>query len=118
MNKGLEALSKLFVLSSEYHQKLWCLKLAPVYPEVREKYIDRIVECLPNDGGELNDLYNYIEQALKRNEPKKVAMGMNDYIGRPSFEPVCPICGQRLTMYETEKYCPNCGQKLDWGKSK
>ena len=64
MSKELEAINKLFVLSSEYHQKLWCLKLAPVYPEERERYIDRIVKRLPNDAGELNDLYNYIKQAL------------------------------------------------------
>lgn len=63
-----EALNSLFVLASEYHQKLWCLKLAPVYPEAREKYIDRIVKCLPNDGGELNDLYDYIKQAIDKLE--------------------------------------------------
>ena len=68
MSKELEALHKLFVLSSEYHQKLWCLKLAPAYPEEREKFIDRIVKCLPNDAGELNDLYNYIKQALDQNK--------------------------------------------------
>ena len=68
MSKELEAINKLFVLSSEYHQKLWCLKLAPVYPEEREKFIDRIVKCLPNDAGELNDLYNYIKQALEQKD--------------------------------------------------
>lgn len=71
MSKELEAINKLFVLSSEYHQKLWCLKLAPVYPEEREKFIDRIVKCLPNDAGELNDLYNYIKQALKQKAKQK-----------------------------------------------
>lgn len=64
MSKGLEALNELLVLASEYHHKLWCLKLTSVYPEAREKCIDRIVKCLPNDGGELNDLYDYIKQAL------------------------------------------------------
>lgn len=72
---------------------------------------DKKCEFIPQQA---KDDFQLVEQALKRNEPMKVAMGMIDYIGRFSFEPVCPICGQRLTMYETEKYCPNCGQKLDW----
>ena len=71
MSKELEALNKLFVLSSEYHQKLWCLKLAPVYPEEKERYIDRIIKSLPNDAGELNDLYNYIKQALEQKAKQK-----------------------------------------------
>ena len=114
MNKELEALNKLFVLSSEYHQKLWCLKLAPVYPEAREKYIDRIIKSLPNDAGELNDLYNYIKQALARNEPMKVKKVLT------CDDPMiivhhCPNCDEEL--FKTDiSYCPCCGQKLDWDK--
>lgn len=60
------------------------------------------------------DDFALIEQALKRNEPKKVAMGRINYIGRPLFEPTCPLCGQWLTFSEKENYCPNCGHRLDW----
>lgn len=63
-----EALNSLFVLASEYHQKLWCLKLAPSYPEEREKCINRIINSLPNDGDTLNNLYKIIEQAIDKLE--------------------------------------------------
>ena len=110
MSKELEALNKLFVLSSEYHQKLWCLKLAPVFPEERERYIDRIIKSLPNDAGELNDLYNYIKQAIKRNEPMKVDL-VTSYDGLLGcFK--CPKCGETLRRYYN--YCPDCGKALDW----
>lgn len=119
MSKELEALNKLFVLSSEYHQKLWCLKLAPVYPEEREKYIDRIVKCLPNDAGELNDLYNYIKQALKRNEPMKVILKDK---GFEHYDVYCPKCKEYVGFKNSVReswawnYCPLCGQKLDWSE--
>lgn len=135
MSKELEALNKLFVLSSEYHQKLWCLKLAPVYPEEREKFIDRIVKCLPNDAGELNDLYNYIKQTLARNEPMKVANRAETEEGHYEVEEQgyisgrhylitvtsgeCPVCGEPMDDRENivpPIFCPHCGQRLDWTK--
>ena len=114
MSKELEALNKLFVLSSEYHQKLWCLKLAPVYPEEREKFIDRIVKCLPNDAGELNDLYNSIKEALKLNEPMKpqTETYTNGFFKRRT----CSVCG--TTIQKEFVYCPRCRQKLDWSNEK
>lgn len=122
-SKELEALNKLFVLSSEYHQKLWCLKLAPVYPEAREKYIDRIVKCLPNDAGELNDLYDYIKQALERNEPMKVLIKEARFgpFAMPfQYDFCCPSCKKVVGVGTSVRepviwdYCPDCGQKLDW----
>ena len=76
-----EALNNLFVLASEYHQKLWCIKLAPKYPEEREKYINRIINSLPNDGDTLNNLYKIIEQAIEVLEIIKVKQVDIEFIG-------------------------------------
>lgn len=119
MSKELEALNKLFVLSSEYHQKLWCLRLAPVYPEAREKYIDRIVECLPNDAEELNDLYNCIKQALKRNEPMKPKVAWKSEEDESVVGYRCLNCNGSLGAKLDDKpmfpnFCRHCGQKLVW----
>ena len=119
MNIELEALNKLFVLSSEYHQKLWCLKLAPVFPEERERYIDRIIKSLPNDAGELNDLYNYIKQALKRNEPVKPKLVWKNEEDKNIAVFRCLNCNAMLGVKLDNKpifpnFCRHCGQKLDW----
>mgnify|MGYP000860126187 CR=1 FL=1 len=84
------------------------------FAEEREKYIDRIVKCLPNDAGELNDFYNYIKQALKRNEPTKVKKVLICDDPRIIVHH-CPNCDEEL--FKTDiSYCPCCGQKLDWNK--
>ena len=57
--------------------------------------------------------FDIIEQALKRNEPKKlktkrVKVSIDDY----RTDDYCPTCDGEL--YTTSNYCPYCGQKLDW----
>lgn len=57
-----------------------------------------------------NSHFETLKQAIKRNEPTKVAYDKNGV----SF---CPNCHQsylRNAMGNENHYCGNCGQKLDW----
>lgn len=65
-----EALKWLFLKASKQHYQLWAIKLTKPYGE-RKKLVDEITSDLDNHGGELNDTFNIIEQALNELEELK-----------------------------------------------
>lgn len=58
-----EAFKWLFLKASKQHGQLWAIKLTKPYG-TRKKLVDEITSDLDNHGGELNDTFNIIEQAL------------------------------------------------------
>lgn len=71
-----------------------------------------------NLSGQYRQALNMAIEALKRQQPKKVAYVINGLTGLPvSF---CPSCGEGVNMYAygrndlKQVFCPYCGQPLDW----
>ena len=119
MSKELEALEKLFGLAA------YCNENTEGMNEKEMKKYDKKCE----------NMKKIIEQALKRNEPMKVAniteteeghyeveeqgyiSGRHYLITITSGE--CPVCGESMDDRENivpPIFCPHCGQRLDWNK--
>ncbi|HKM30260.1 MAG TPA: hypothetical protein VJZ51_05855 [Bacilli bacterium] len=122
MSKELEALEKL--------NHTICLN-SPTIKWGIDTY-DHI-DC--KDEKEFVKCYNIIEQALKRNEPMKVANRTETEEGHYEVEEQgyisgrhylititsgeCPVCGNPMDDREnivSPIFCPHCGQRLDWSK--
>lgn len=84
-----KALIWLFLKASKQHYQLWAIKLTKTYGE-RKKLVDEITSDLDNHGGELNDTFHDVEQALNELEELKryptseeVCEALSEYIKRP-----------------------------------
>lgn len=60
------------------------------------------------------DCYKLIEEALKKQIPKKVENYTIDCHGYMIYDCECPSCKTEHKEMYPFAYCPHCGQALDW----
>ena len=125
MTKELEALQELRDLVE------YLTRVDFVPTELRNEVKELLIKHYEKSNG----YFSQIEQALKRNEPMKVANRTETEEGHYEVEKQgyisgrhylititsgeCPVCGEPMDDRENivpPIFCPHCGQKLDWTK--
>lgn len=85
-----------------------------------QKVFEIIKDEMPYESGVINEALKAVENAVKKQIPKKP---LKQKIGYFDFRLVCPECEQPIARYFNKreykpKYCHNCGQALDWSDTK
>ena len=112
-----EALKWLFLKASKQHYQLWAIKLTKPYGE-RKKLVDEITSDLDNHGGELNDTFDSIYNALTELEELKqcdTPMKWIDVVDETGHYDKCPVCGYpSYNDLGHNHFCTVCGQRLEF----